>query len=55
MASAERRNLPIDGAEGDVAVADVEGGLGLVDAAAADVGEDVAGEQRDDNAGERLG
>ena len=37
----------------DVAVVDVEGGLGLVDAAAADLREDVASQQRDDDAGER--
>ena len=42
--------LADDGAEGDVAVVDVECGLGLVDAAAADVGEDVAGEDGDDEA-----
>ncbi len=52
MASAREQKLAQHGAGGDVSVADVECGLGLVDAAAARLGEDVADEQRDDDAGE---
>jgi hypothetical protein len=41
------------GAEGDVAIEDVEGGLGLVDATAADSGKNVQNQYGDDESGER--